>query len=240
MDTYYYNCHIDASMVDNNAVLRIDKLFDIIMVMVTEYLKQYNMDNVALKKNFNAAWLITKVLFKINKLPNWGNNIKLKSHVILKRPAKIILETIAMDENNNVLFSGIDEMCPINLERRKIIRLSDINYDPIILDSITNESFNNFSLDNLKLIDTINVKYNDIDFTNHTNNVSYIRFITNELGLDFFNNYEIKKLEAKYLNESRINDELNIYCNNQNKESTLLIKKNDDNIFSIKINYVKK
>ena len=237
---YFYNCHIDASMVDNHAYLRMDGIFNILQTMLTEYLKQYKADNISIKDNFNAAWLITKVLVKINKMPLWGTNITVKSYVVQKKSAKIILETIAKDKNKDVLFVAHDEMCPINLEKRRILRLTDIEFDPILLESNYLDNFEIIATDNLELSDSFNVKYIDIDFTNHTNNVSYIRYIINDLGLDFFEKYNITKIDVRYLAESRINDKLSILKNDNGNDVTLLIKNDDKDVFLIKIDYINK
>jgi len=237
---YFYNCHIDASMVDNHAYLRMDGIFNILQTMLTEYLKQYKADNISIKNNFNAAWLITKVLVKINKMPLWGTNITVKSYVVQKKSAKIILETIAKDKDENILFVAHDEMCPINLEKRRIIRLTDIEFDPILLESNYLDNFEIIATDNLELSDSFNVKYIDIDFTNHTNNVSYIRYIINDLGLDFFEKYNITKIDVRYLAESRINDKLSILKNDNGNNVTLLIKNDDKDVFLIKIDYINK
>ena len=237
---YFYNCHIDASMVDNHAYLRMDGIFNILQTMLTEYLKQYKADNISIKDNFNAAWLITKVLVKINKMPLWGTNITVKSYVVQKKSAKIILETIAKDKDENILFVAHDEMCPINLEKRRILRLTDIEFDPILLESNYLDNFEMISTDNMKLSDSFNVKYIDIDFTNHTNNVSYIRYIVNDLGLDFFEKYNITKIDVRYLAESRINDKLSILKNDNGNDVTLLIKNDDKDVFLIKIDYINK
>ncbi len=240
MDYYLYNCHIDASMVDNHANLRLDGLFNIKQTMITEYLKQFNVDNVMLKQNFNSAWLITKSVININKMPIWGDDIVIKSYVIEKRSAKIILETKAYDKLNNILFYAHDEMCPINLLTRRIIRLDDIKYNPIIIESNNELLFELIETNDLNISSDILVKYTDIDFTNHTNNVSYIRFIINDLGLDFFEKYNISKINVRYLNESRINDKLTIYKHINDRNIVLLIKNNDTDIFSIKIDYIEK
>jgi len=237
---YFYNCHIDASMVDNHAYLRMDGIFNILQTMLTEYLKQYKADNISIKNNFNAAWLITKVLVKINKMPLWGTNITVKSYVVQKKSAKIILETIAKDKDENILFVAHDEMCPINLEKRRILRLTDIEFDPILLESNYLDNFEIIATDNLELSDSFNVKYIDIDFTNHTNNVSYIRYIINDLGLDFFEKYNITKIDVRYLAESRINDKLSILKNDNGNDVTLLIKNDDKDVFLIKIDYINK
>ena len=237
---YFYNCHIDASMVDNHAYLRMDGIFNILQTMLTEYLKQYKADNISIKNNFNAAWLITKVLVKINKMPLWGTNITVKSYVVQKKSAKIILETIAKYKDENILFVAHDEMCPINLEKRRILRLTDIEFDPILLESNYLDNFEIIATDNLELSDSFNVKYIDIDFTNHTNNVSYIRYIINDLGLDFFEKYNITKIDVRYLAESRINDKLSILKNDNGNDVTLLIKNDDKDVFLIKIDYINK
>jgi acyl-ACP thioesterase len=168
----------------------------------------------------------------------WGSNIYTKTFVSNIRPVKTDLETNFYDLDDNLIMSIKDEMCIINLESRKIVKLSDVGFDKIdVLDTSIDTPYLNIDFDNLVKVDTFKVKFCDIDCTNHTNNVSYIRFIMNSLGMQFLNNNDIISMDLKYINESRIDEELDIYQKNNDNILDILIKKGDLNIFSMKIEY---
>ena len=238
VDIYNYNFHVECSRVDNTANLSFDGIFDIIQIAGTEFLAINRYDNINMKKKYDSAWVITKAKVKINKLPSWGSELKLKSYVVGMKSAKIDIEVCAYDDKDNLLFVAIDEYCPIDLRTRRIKRIREIEFDDIkVHDSILGPGYNIISFNNPILKDKFKVKFCDIDFTNHTNNVSYIRFIMNYLSRDFFNNNDVINVDIHYLNESLLNDELSIYEERIDNKINLLIKKEDINVFSIRMEY---
>lgn len=235
---FRYDFHIDYSRVDNLARLSLDSIFDFTQIAITEYFKSINFDNLTMKNKYNYAWVISKTKLKINSIPMWGENIYSKIFISNIRPVKTDIETIFYDLDGNELIVIKDEMCIISLDSRKVVKLSEIGFDKIeVFNTVLDSPYESIDMNNLVKYDNIKVKYCDIDCTNHTNNVSYIRFIMNSLGIEFFNNYKIVNMDLRYLNESRINESLDIYKSNNNNTLDILIKREDTNIFSLKLTY---
>ena len=238
MDKFRYDFYVDYSRVDNLARLSLDSIFQFTQIAVTEYFKSIGFDNRTMKIKYNYAWVFTKVKAIINSIPYWDSNIYAKCYVTNIKPVKADLETVFYDTNNNMLFAIKDEMCVIDLESRKIRKLSDFGFDKTeIHESIIDGSYEAIDTSNLVKYDSLKVKFCDIDVTNHVNNVSYIRFIMNSLGVEFLNNNDITSMDFKYHKESRINEELELYKNSYDNTLDILIKRNNDDIFSIKIKY---
>jgi hypothetical protein len=59
----------------------------------------------------------------------------------------------------------------------------------------------------------------------------------NSLGMEFLNNNNITSMDFKYHKESRINEELELYKSICDNTLNILIKRNTDDVFSIKIEY---
>lgn len=233
-----YKFHIDYSKVDNTVFLSFDSIFDMQQIAITEFFKTIDFDNLTMKNKYNCAWVITKTKLKINKLPYWGNDIKTKTYITNIKPVKTDVETAIYDMDDNLLMVIKDEMCVIDLDLRKIRRLKDFSFtEQPLSESIFNDAYEAIDESNLELFDNVKVKFCDIDCTNHTNNVSYLRFIMNSLGKDFFNNVNIKMVDMHYKHESLIDEKLDIYKSDKNNIVDILIKRNDDPIFSIKIQY---
>lgn len=238
MDKFRYDFYVDYSRVDNLARLSLDSIFQFTQIAVTEYFKTLGFDNRSMKIKYNYAWVFTKVKALINSIPYWDSNIYAKCYVTNIKPVKADLETVFYDMNDNLLFAIKDEMCVIDLESRKIRKLSDFGFDKTeIQESIIDGSYEAIDTSNLVKYDSLKVKFCDIDVTNHVNNVSYIRFIMNSLGTEFLNNNDITSMDFKYHKESRINEELELFKNSYDNTLDILIKRNNDDIFSIKIKY---
>ena len=69
----------------------------------------------------------------------------------------------------------------------------------------------------------------DIDYSRHTNNASYIRFMANVLSCDFLDKNQITDFEIHYLNESTEGQTLKIYKKEREQEIEFLIKEKDNN-----------
>ena len=79
----------------------------------------------------------------------------------------------------------------------------------------------------------------DIDYSNHTNNVSYVKYIVNTLPSKFFEENQITDFEIHYINESKEGQILKIYKKEKNNSMEFLIKEEDREIIRASINYIK-
>jgi acyl-ACP thioesterase len=77
------------------------------------------------------------------------------------------------------------------------------------------------------LIDNVVVRSSDIDFYNHTNNISYVRYIVNQYSINTQKQKPISQIEIRYVNQSFEGDTLKIYrCS----DNTYTIKSDDKTI----------
>ena len=199
---YYY-------LTNSLGVLSLDGLFNLHQEMLTEYFSTFGMDNFIVKEKYNSAWVFTKIHADINKYPMWKEEIHLHSEIINIKLAKVYIKTILSDKDNNICAVLYCEACIIDLINRRIVKLSDCNF-PMM--DVTGEMPTFDSVkdgDNLTILNRT-IKYTDIDFTKHTNNVSYIRFILDILSIDFMDNNMITSLDVNYKAETRIDDNITI------------------------------
>ena len=97
-------------------------------------------------------------------------------------------------------------------------------------DSVVNCSFQklNEKFEESDLIYKQKIYSQDIDFSKHTNNVIYARYIMNSLKNDFLDKIEITDFEIHYINESKENQVLEIYKKEKNGEIEFLIKEEQE------------
>ena len=79
---------------------------------------------------------------------------------------------------------------------------------------LINIEFSDIKLENIKDISRRDVLYTSIDYSMHTNNVEYVRFI-----MDIYNDKKINSFEIHYKHESLLNDKFEI--------------RHDDNIYEM-------
>jgi medium-chain acyl-[acyl-carrier-protein] hydrolase len=62
--------------------------------------------------------------------------------------------------------------------------------------------------DNCQVNESFRVKLSDLDVNLHTNNVNYIKWVTDTYDLDFLMNHSADSIEVNYLAESKIGEEI--------------------------------
>ena len=230
----YTNCDrkISLSLLDS---------FYLIQDMMTEYFGFLKSDNIILKRENNAIWVLTKTKVHFNNLPVWRDVVEGTVFTTNIKPIRVGTETQFKDKDNNILFYANQETCAIDLDDRKIKKISTVNYpkDLEILEGINKEKYlklnDEFTIDD-KVSEQI-VHSTDIDFSHHTTNVSYIRFILNSLSSEFLDNCKVTDFEIHYINETKEGQKLEIYRKLKDTDVDFLIKENDREIVRANLKY---
>lgn len=230
----YTNCDrkISLSLLDS---------FYLIQDMMTEYFGFLKSDNIILKRENNSIWVLTKTKVHFNNLPVWRDVVEGTVFTTNIKPIRVGTETQFKDKDDNILFYANQETCAIDLDNRKIKKISTVNYpkDLEIIEGINKEKYlklnDEFTIDD-KVSEQI-VHSTDIDFSHHTNNVSYIRFILNSLSSEFLDNCKVTDFEIHYINETKEGQKLEIYRKLKDTDVDFLIKENDIEIVRANLKY---
>lgn len=230
----YTNCDrkISLSLLDS---------FYLIQDMMTEYFGFLKSDNIILKRENNSIWVLTKTKVHFNNLPVWRDVVEGTVFTTNIKPIRVGTETQFKDKDDNILFYANQETCAIDLDNRKIKKISTVNYpkDLQIIEGINKEKYlklnDEFTIDD-KVSEQI-VHSTDIDFSHHTNNVSYIRFILNSLSSEFLDNCKVTDFEIHYINETKEGQKLEIYRKLKDTDVDFLIKENDREIVRANLKY---
>ena len=78
----------------------------------------------------------------------------------------------------------------------------------------------------------------DIDFSIHTNNVSYVKYIVNTLPCEFFEKNQITDFEIHYIRESKEGQVLKIYKKEEINAMNFLIKEGENEIVRANLKYI--
>lgn len=208
--------------------------FNLVQNIMTEYFESFKGDNLRIMRNNNAIWVVTKTRLHFVKPAKWQDLLSGKSYTTKIKPIRIDLESTFRDENENLVFCSKQEICVIDLDSRKPRKISTVDYpsDMAVEDSVFHSSFfrlsEPFSEDDY--VCKQKVFSSDIDFSNHTNNVAYVRFLMNTLPCEFLKEFLITDFEIHYINESRENQILKIYQKRKNNSIEFLILSGEDEI----------
>lgn len=125
----------------------------------------------------------------------------------------------------------------LDIEKQKIRRIKEIIPDDFeTQNTLKDFTFEKFVFDeqNLSYLDNVVIKSSNIDYCMHTNNIEYIRFLTNIFSVNELIRNNIKSFEIDYINQSREGDNLNIY-QDKTDDTKLIIKNGDLTVIKCKI-----
>lgn len=242
MKTEYIKKHnVNYTEVNSKGQLDIVSSFNLVQNMMTEYFESFKSDNIRLKKNNNAIWVVTKTKIHYNNYPNWKEQIYGKGDTTKVKPIRIEIETNFKNADNEILFVAKQECCVIDLDTRRIRKVDTVDYpsDMETSEEILKQPYEAFKSEftDEDYVYTQKVFSSDIDYSNHTNNVSYVKFLMNTLPCKFFNENKISDFEIHYLNESKESEELRIYKKELSDSMEFLIKENEKEIVRAKMYY---
>ena len=235
---------VTYSDLGTNLEMDVVSSFNFVQNVMTEYFESFGSDNIVLKNNDKAIWVVTKSKIHIEKYPIWRDNIKGKCYTTKVKPIRSESQIIFKNENNDICFLAKQEYCVIDLETRKIKKISEITYpkDMEVEEEIFDKPYlklnDEFQEDNY-VYEQI-VRASDIDYSKHTNNAIYIRYVLNSLPSDFFDKYAITDVEIHYINESKEGQKLKIYKKQNNNSIDFLIKEDNREIIRANIEFKEK
>ena len=151
----------------------------------------------------------------MNELPFWNTKTKAVAFVSSLSPIRLEVETDLFDENDKLLFAAKTEMGAIDFVERKIRKISTLEFpkDMEVAPSNINEPFSKMKteFESSDLIYSQKIYASDTDFTNHTNNVRYVKFLMNTFDSTFYDKKSITDFDIQFIKESKEGDILNVF-----------------------------
>lgn len=234
---------IGYSNCDRKVNLSVLNSLYLIQDMMTEYFGFLKSDNIILKSENNAIWVLAKTKVHFNKYPKWRDLIEGTVFTTGIKPICVETEAQFKDKDNNVLFYANQETCVIDLTDRKIRKINTVNYPTgvQIKEGINKEKYLRLNTEFTEADKVYEQKIHstDIDFSYHTNNVSYVKYILNSLNSDFIDSHKITDFEIHYINESKEGQKLSIYKKIKDNEIEFLIKEENREIARANLKYIK-
>ena len=174
---------ISGSHCGANAELSIVGTFSVIQDSVTELMGSLKIDGITAQKKYGEMWVFSKNKIKIIKNTFWGDVVSVESYISNISIARFCVTTLIKDTANDVICYAKTEVCGIDLKTGQIRKVETIGIKKEWAENIDSEKAKiDFSklkyIPHEKIASEI-VKSTNIDFCHHTNNVEYIRILSN-------------------------------------------------------------
>ena len=240
-----YTCEKEFTLsytgLDNNAELNTLYAIELAQNLMTEYFGTFKSDNLRLKKQDNALWVLSKTKVKFFNKAAWLDKLYAKGYTIKNTALRTYIESVFYNQDNKLVFVALQENAVIDLTTRKARKISsvsypsDMEYETPVKELTFEKLMTEFSEDDF--VYNQRTYYTDIDFSNHTNNAVYIRHILNTFPSKFFSEHSVDEFEIYYLHETMEGDLLSIYKKESENSAEFLIKSGDNEVVRAKLTF---
>lgn len=202
----YYQCNMFGDMT-------MSSLIDVMMITSGRQDKSL----VGLTKFLQTShlvWVITQNEIEISRLPHYNEVITIKTEATDYNSFFTYRDFEIRDQENNILVTAQTTFTLINLDNRKIVRIPQEvidDYDVVAQNKKAVRKRLPNKLDNISQNDQYRVEFLDIDNNGHVNNTIYLKWLTNSLGKQWFEQYQLKHISIKYDKEIMFGDEVDVF-----------------------------
>lgn len=229
---------VSASISDSEANLSILGVFQTVQDAVTELLGKMQIDGISVRKLYNALWAFTRNRIKLYRSIPWNDDLfTVTAFISVVTHAKLCVDVSIRNNNDEMCAYSRVEMCALDLSTMRIRRTETVGVDDdrIAQTPEIDIAFSKFDCTDAPLVDTVCVKSTNIDMSQHTNNVEYVRFILNTYTVKELTSKRVSEMEIRYVNQSYENDVLDIYKESLPKKDILLLKNGNKDIVKCEI-----
>ena len=230
------------SEIDSSARFSLISALNYIQNMSTEYFATMGTDNFTVSTKNNAVWVITKTKIKFIKRPVWKDKIFIRIYSVKVSAIRFSVEIRFENENRECVVIAKQEYCAMDIDARKARKISTISF-PTDLEVENEEYLEEYrklrdKFTQSEFVYSTKITSQDIDFSKHTNNVVYVRYLMNIFSCEYLESNEIDEFEIHYISESKEGQNLDIYKKEfSDKEIEFLIKVEDKDIASAYIKF---
>ena len=204
---------VSSSMTNSQANLSVIGMFQVIQDALTELTGKLGIDGLTVKRKYDAFWVFAKTHVKIFKDIVWNENMHVTSFVSGMTLAKMFADVEVKNDDGEVVLYSRTEMCALDLKTERIRKVATVgaNEKMISKRKKMDIEFDKFDEKDMPIVEDVKIRYSNIDYCHHTNNLEYVRLIMNTYSVNEIEQKPIKEIEINYLNQSYENDTLSIH-----------------------------
>lgn len=235
---YEANQVVSATCCDLNARLSPYSIVCLVQDAVSVFTGMLGLNNINMRSKFGAMWVFTKNKVEIlAQRPIWNENFRIRSYLVRKSAIILVVATEFLDSSGALFAYAKLEMCALDIASRKILRLNALGIDELECNQDAIETNFDKLGESTKIISEVKVSSENIDFSLHTNNAQYLRFLLNTYSVEELKSKDFKCIEVYFVEESRENDILTIAKHSEGKFDIFTIYKGEEIVTKAKIEF---
>lgn len=209
-----------ASLCDASVNLSAIGAFQIVENMITEFMGKQKIDGITCIREYNAMWVFSRNRVEIYKTLHWMDEYTAECYISSIGNAKMIVDTVIKSENK-IVIAARTQLCALDMSTGRIRRCDTVGIDEKINTEFPeiDIEFTNTHFIPTELVDTAVSQFTDIDYCQHTNNMTYVRYVINQYSLSYIKENPITAIEIQFINQTFEGDKLEIYRCSENNYS---------------------
>ena len=205
--------------------LSLFSLFNYLQDAASEHAEKLNFGRDDLLKK-NQFWVLSRIVAEVNLWPVWEETVVVRTWPRGTDKLFAIRDYEVFYPNGRHIASGSSSWLIVDRTTKKIQRPDEIltrfNSEISIKNSLGRNAGKVPPLpENVSMSDLIKIKVSDLDVNLHTNNVKYIKWVTDTYDLDYILNHAPVSLEVNYLAESVFGEEVFIRTEEEENKAFL-------------------
>jgi medium-chain acyl-[acyl-carrier-protein] hydrolase len=198
--------------------LSLYSLFNYLQDIASEHAVKLKFGRDDLMKE-NRFWVLSRIVADIYKWPVWGEKIIVKTWPRGTDSIFAIRDYEVYYADGNQIAAGSSSWLIVDLTTRKVHRpdetLSRFNSGEKVKNALGRNAGKVSPVsENCQISNYFKIKISDLDVNLHTNNVNYIKWVSDTYDLDFLMNSTALSIEVNYLAESIAGEEVMIRSEN--------------------------
>jgi len=207
MEKYRESISIKSYHTNKYGKASIASLFNILIEAAWAHAQVMDWGYDSLKSN-NLFWVLSRIYFQVNEYPVWQDQVTLTTWSAGTDGMYAYREYILEDKTGEVILKASSAWLILDLETRKIFRLSDFKATfPKFTDSRACRNPKRIKPDeHSDNLDFSPVLFSELDINQHFNSVKYLERVLDDFGVGFLDQFEPTELEVNYLKEGQAGD----------------------------------
>jgi len=206
--------------------LTLYSIFNYMQDIASEHAVRLNFGRDDLMKA-NHFWVLSRIVAKIDKWPGWEETIVVRTWPRGTDKLFALRDYEILYQDGRHIASGTSSWLIVDITSKRIQRpdvmLTRFNSGSSIKSSLgINPGKVELPSDIGSASDHFKVKVSDLDVNLHTNNVRYIKWVTDTYDLDYIQDHETVSLEVNYLAESVFGEEVFIRSYRNDPDSSFV------------------
>ena len=187
----------------------------------------------------NGYWILSNLRIEIDKLPQWNDEITVKTWPSGHTRLIATREFVGKDQNEYELFRASSQWMILDKKSDRPKNLSRLDLDlPKTESKVLQEELKRLEpLDEYSEVDRVTVPYSSIDLNGHVNNTEYVRWGIDALRKVFKFDGNVRSMQATYLSQVFEADELDLLLSRNDNHFCVLARKpnEQENVFIMEI-----